>query len=541
MIVRNTEILLELTKGVSDQRSFKRMVDALYNLTAHRLPFTRLNIESFCHEEGSWRRVARRDRDGRPVMAKVEYGELSEPYLRLAKDYSHKPLLIADYWDDPVSKVLPNYTEEGLRSGIHVYLQQSGCVVGVYSVQHTDPGSYSESDGEFLYELGRTLASSMEDLRVYEEFPQGSKTKRGESKIITRRSQILPEDGNDDGIVGASPRMKHLRSIIKKVAKTETTVLLLGETGTGKALAAEAIHRRSIRHEKPFITVNCAGFAPELVASELFGHEAGAFTGASKTHKGRFEVADGGTLFLDEIGDISPETQVRLLRVLESGTFERVGSSKSITTDVRIIAATHRNLEEMVAKGTFRADLRFRLNAFPVIIPPLRERGDDIVELANFFAAHSKSGNATSPPTYSTEAIQAFRRYPWYGNVRELRNVIERAMILSDSGRIDLHQLPLEIAYYESITTITPAYATITNASKPLQVPTHVTSLTSAAAESSTAIIPLEDVVRDHILKALAKCQGKVSGMGGAAELLDIKPKTLESKMRKLRIRRVWK
>lgn len=539
MIVRNTEILLNLSKGITDQHSFKKMIDAIYNITAHRLHFTRMNLIQYRPEAGLWRRIARRDYDGRPIIANKEHGDLFKGVVSVASRYAKQPQLILDYWDDPDAKCFPDFVEDGLRSGIHIYLYSNGKLVGLYSVQHVDPGKYTPDDCQFIFEVGHTISDVMMDMCKYEELSEGDNFSDSKDSII---SSSITEDPENDNIIGSCQPIKHLRGLIRRVALTDTTVLILGETGTGKALAAEAIHTQSQRNHKPFVTVNCAGFASDLVSSELFGHEAGAFTGASKMRKGRFEIANGGTLFLDEIGDISPETQVRLLRVIENGEFERVGGSESLVTDVRILAATHRNLEEMVAQGTFRADLRYRLNAFPLVIPPLRDRGKDIMELATLFANRIARKKKMDTPSFSQEVVNAFMRYPWSGNVRELCNVIDRAMILNDRGQIDIHQIPLEVAYNNGINLIRES----TGSTQQSTLRSHAysqnsTLLYSSSIESDDYIQPLDTAIREHIIKALVQSKGKVSGQGGAADLLQLRPKTLESKMKKLGICREWK
>lgn len=251
-------------------------------------------------------------------------------------------------------------------------------------------------------------------------------------------------------IIGSSGAMQNVFDLINKVAKTNATVLLRGESGVGKELVASAIHQNSPRAGKAFIKVNCSALPDTLIESELFGHEKGAFTGADSLHKGRFEAADGGTIFLDEIGDLPLNTQVKILRILQEREFERLGSSKTIKVDVRVIAATHRNLEEMLPKCEFREDLYYRLNVFPIIIPPLKERPTDIPILANHFIAKSNKRHGTDIKRISTSAIDLLMVYHWPGNIRELENVIERASILSLDGVIRSNNLPPTLQTAES-------------------------------------------------------------------------------------------
>jgi Nif-specific regulatory protein len=244
--------------------------------------------------------------------------------------------------------------------------------------------------------------------------------------------------------------MISLFRMIDKIAKTSATALILGESGVGKELVANAIHFKSMRNGKPFIKFNCAALPESIVESELFGHERGAFTGASAQRRGRFELADGGTIFLDEVGEMSLPTQAKLLRIIQEKEFERVGGSKTVKTDVRIIAATNRNLEEQIRQGSFREDLFYRLNIFPITVPPLRERKTDILLLADYFVEKFNTANHKGIRRISTTAIDMLMRYHWPGNVRELQNCIERAVILSEDNVIHGYHLPPSLQTAES-------------------------------------------------------------------------------------------
>jgi len=304
-------------------------------------------------------------------------------------------------------------------------------------------------------------------------------------------------------IVGVSRPMQKVFHAIEQVAATHASVLITGETGTGKELVARAIHQGSSRAERVLVKVNCAALPAGLIESELFGHERGAFTGAVARKVGRFELADGGTLFLDEIGDLPLDLQAKLLRVLQDGEFERVGGTKPLQADVRILAATNRDLAEEIREGRFRADLYYRINVFPIPVPPLRDRADDIPLLARYLVAKKAAELGKRIHRIPERTIEALRRYPWPGNVRELENVIERAVITS--GGPDLELLRGQL------------------------------SRDSAAADG---VATLDDVQRAHILDTLERTGWQVSGVRGAAELLSVKPTTLESRMKKLGIQR---
>ena len=307
--------------------------------------------------------------------------------------------------------------------------------------------------------------------------------------------------GEHTEIVGQGLAMKEALAQAEKVAPTESTVLLIGETGTGKELLARAIHRMSSRKDRPLVTVNCASLPPTLIESELFGREKGAYTGALTKLIGRFEIADGSTLFLDEIGEFPFELQSKLLRVLETGDFERLGSTKNVHTDVRLIAATNRDLSREVTEGRFRRDLFYRLNVFPIIIPPLRDHPEDIPPMVWVFVKEFQKRMGKEIVSISKKSMEALQSYSWPGNVRELRNVIEHAMIMS-SDKTLVFQAP-----------------------KP--------------TSSETPVVRnLQDMERRHIVSVLAKNGWRVGGKGGAAEVLGLKRSTLYSKMKKLGIQR---
>ncbi len=304
-----------------------------------------------------------------------------------------------------------------------------------------------------------------------------------------------------DEIVGESPALRLALARLAQVAPTNSSVLLQGPTGTGKELFARAVHERSRRHARPLVRVNCAALPPTLVESELFGHEKGAFTGAVAMRQGRFELADGGTIFLDEIGDLAPDVQVKFLRILQEGEFERVGSSRTKKVDVRVIAATHRDLEAEVANGNFRADLYYRLSVYPIHVPSLQERAEDVPQLVWFFI-HRRQRELGRRITKVPQAVMdTLRLYSWPGNIRELENVVERAMIASTGDTLQLDAaLP--------ITMRTPA--------------------------QSGAPDDLDTVQRTHIETILQQCGGRINGTGNAAERLGIHPNTLRFRMKKL-------
>jgi formate hydrogenlyase transcriptional activator len=343
-------------------------------------------------------------------------------------------------------------------------------------------------------------ADEAEDARIYKYLDQLHEENLALKEEIDHA--LMFED-----IVGSSEALRKVLHQVAKLAPSDSTVLILGETGTGKELIARAIHKRSKRADRAFIGVNCAAIPPSLIASELFGHEKGAFTGATQRRMGRFEAANGGTIFLDEIGDLPPETQVVLLRVLQEREIERVGSNKSIPVDVRVLAATHRDLNALVAEGQFRKDLLYRLNVVPIVMPPLRERVADIPVLVEYFIDRfGKMAGKQFRRTIDNKSLRLFKAYDWPGNVRELQNVIERAVILSEGETFSVEETWLK--------------------RKP-QV--------SGIGTLNHVLVGQQ---KEMIETALREAEGVVGGPTGAAARLGIPRETLNSKIRKLGIKR---
>ncbi len=350
-------------------------------------------------------------------------------------------------------------------------------------------------------------------LRNVDERVQAERTIQSLTATTEYLSEQIAEEHGFGDIVARSPAMLEALKAVTQVAATPASVLILGETGTGKELFARAIHERSPRRDRPLVKVNCAAIPASLIESEFFGHERGAFTGATHRREGRFAVADGGTMFLDEVGDLPLELQGKLLRVLQEGEFEPVGGSRTRKVDVRVIAATNSDLEEAVRLGAFRADLYYRLGVFPLRLPTLRERGDDVVVLAEAIAAKlARSLGRTIAPLGPSD-FAALRAYAWPGNVRELRNVLERAIITSADGRLHLDRaLP---------------------AAGPAASPVEAEPRQDGEIMSERALRQLE---RDNMLAALARAGWRVAGDGGAAQLLGVRPSTFKSRMKALAI-----
>jgi PAS domain S-box-containing protein len=369
---------------------------------------------------------------------------------------------------------------------------------------------FRKSDGNYRWFLTRYNPVRDEEGRVLRWYAACTdiEDRRQTEEKLQRENTALRQEINQasmfEEIVGSSEALHKVLGEVRKVARSDSTVLVLGETGTGKELIARAIHKSSVRSARSFIGVNCGAIASSLFSSELFGHEKGAFTGATQRRLGRFEIANGGTIFLDEVGDLPSDIQIALLRVLQERTIERVGGDRSIPVDVRVVAATHRDLEKLVSEGKFREDLYYRLNVVPIVVPALRERGADIPVLVEYFIARFGKRLGKTFRMIERKTLKVLQAYDWPGNVRELQNVIERAVILSESDVFTVEE-----------TWLRP--------SETHRSSTHLSSLLLARE-------------KETIESALAQSRGQVSGPGGAAMMLGVPETTLDSKIKRLGI-----
>lgn len=391
---------------------------------------------------------------------------------------------------------------EAAREGRALWAPEGLCGLRADGAEFPIEATFSpmELDGQLLHTV--ILRDVNERERAYRQLRR-LQTEHEDLQEVMRREQEF------EGLIGSAPEMRRLLSQVHQVAATSSTVLITGETGTGKELIARAIHGASPRAERTLVSVNCAALPSELIESELFGHERGAFTGATVQRKGRFELAHGGTIFLDEVGELSAQAQAKLLRALQEQCFERVGGTHPIRVDVRVVAATNRDLQDMVNRGEFRADLFYRLNVFPVCVPPLRERRVDIEPLARFFLEKFARKLGKDLKGFLPVSLERLRRYNWPGNVRELQNLVERAAILSTGPLVEVMD-PL------------PGHAGGEDPSDD-QPPVSATA---------------EDVMRKHFLRTLDDCDWIIEGPKGAAAILDMKPSTLRYRMKQLDIRK---
>ncbi len=380
-----------------------------------------------------------------------------------------------------------------------------GQELGAVVVNARGPDRYTEEQAELLAQLNRPWAVALSNCLRYRELAKVKELLADDNRFLHSRLRSMA----GEEIIGADFGLREVMELVREVAPLPSPVLLLGETGTGKEIIAGAIHNLSPRRKEPFIKVNCGSLPPSLLDSELFGHEKGSFTGALRQKRGLFERADKGTVFLDEVGELPAEAQVRLLRVLQEKEIQRVGGSGPIRLDLRIIAATHRDLGEMVARGEFRSDLYFRLRVFPVAIPPLRERRADIpVLVQHFIKKKMRELGRAGIPALAPGALDRLSEYQWPGNVRELENAVERALIISRIEALD----------FPDLSDIPPGRAVS------LPLPDH------------EADLGLDGLITGHIRRVLALTKGRVQGRNGAARLLKVNPSTLRNKMKKLGI-----
>ena len=440
---------------------------------------------------------------------------------------SLRPVLIRhlDLEEFPAPQTRHAYND-GLRSGCIIPLVAHDRALGTLDIASRSEGAFTEEDVQLLTHIAKQIAIAVENALAYREI-SALKDKLAQEKLYLEEE--IRSEMNFDQIVGDSPALRQVLDLVQTVAPSDSTVLLLGETGTGKELIARAIHDHSRRENRTFVKLNCAAIPTGLFESELFGHEKGAFTGAIGQKVGRLELADQGTLFLDEVGDVPLEIQPKLLRVLQEREFERLGSTRTKRVDVRLVAATNRDLESMVATREFRSDLYYRLNVFPIRIPPLRERREDIPVLARYFAQNFAQRMQKQIETIPAATMRALTEWDWPGNVRELGNFIERAVILTRGRSLEVPLAELRRGAIDESRQAAP--------------PQDRQDIAQIVRETINALDGKKSVTdqyankhREEIVRALTDCKGRVAGADGAAARLSINRTTLLSRMKKLGI-----
>jgi transcriptional regulator with GAF, ATPase, and Fis domain len=517
MLPEHSEIFRELMLRLTGNLDIGQALQNAFLPMRAVMPVDEIILMRFAHENGTITgmhaiiRATEKGVIGEPDELLLEFTEEQKADFQEQKlDLSSLPSVFID-----TPSRVPNLSRDEALASVGVPLDASTLAVihneglgGLLLISYR-PNAYDENHVRLLESLKEGIFIAITNAVQYLEL------KKSKEHLVDDHRKLLAELQRDNAVVGAARGLRRVMAMVQQVEPNQTPVLLFGETGTGKEVIAQAIHRASDRSAGPMISVNCGAIPESLVDSELFGHEKGAFTGAVAANRGRFERANGGTLFLDEIGELPLSAQVRLLRVLQTKELERVGGNQPVRVNVRLIAATHRNLEEMIAGGQFREDLWFRLNVFPITIPPLRERKDDIPLLAyHFIEAKCREMNfSTRPPLLSTE-MDRLVAYDWPGNVRELQNAIERALILNRGGPLSF---PFLNAGDRASSAPTP---------DPLLV----------RAEAAT-FPTYDDAARAYLSTAVERAGGWISGPGGAAEIAGMNPSTFRSKMKKLGVR----
>ncbi|HXP42279.1 MAG TPA: sigma 54-interacting transcriptional regulator [Candidatus Acidoferrales bacterium] len=443
---------------------------------------------------------------------------------------AHKPILLTEIKPANHSpEVYERLVGEGIRSVWLIPLVSRGCLLGFYGLGRRGEESFSDDDSEFLVRIGSQIAIAVENALAFREISD-LKNKLAQEKLYLE-DEIRSEMDFEE-IVGRSPALRHVLELVETVAQTDSTVLLLGETGTGKELIARAVHDHSRRKSSTFVKLNCAAIPTGLLESELFGHEKGAFTGAIAQKLGRMELADQGTLFLDEVGDIPLEIQPKLLRALQEREFERLGSNHTRKANVRLVAATNRDLENMIASQQFRSDLYYRLNVFPIRIPPLRERKEDIPLLVSYFVQKYSRQMQKDIDTVPGTALKTLSSWHWPGNIRELENFIERAVILTRGKSLEAPLGELKA----------PAASSPPVDRRGSVGRDYVARIVRETIEGLSKVAPNRDREeetenrRSEILRVLRETDGRVGGTEGAAARMSIKRTTLISRMKKLGI-----
>jgi transcriptional regulator with GAF, ATPase, and Fis domain len=514
---KSSEVLLRVWQEVCRHQEITESIEALRALLRDELPIAALTLRRF---EPDHSRI-------RVVAAASESADRNSPGDVQPADDDAAHLARWLRQRKPTHKTAEPHKAEKLAHGLGWLSPADDWIAAPLVGEHGSLGimtAVANAKTQFSTSAFRLMASLTEPLAValdndarLHEIAALREAADAERRSLLRR---LGRDKLAETIVGEDSGLLHVMERVEMVSRSDVPVLILGETGTGKELVARAIHNRGERHNGPFIRVNCGAIPRELIDSQLFGHEKGSFTGASDTRQGWFERADMGTLFLDEIGELPLDAQVRLLRVLQDGFVERVGGAKLIRVNVRVVAATHRDLAGMVREAAFREDLWYRIAVFPILLPPLRERPEDIPAMARHFAERAAVRFGLTPVMPTEPDTRMLQSYDWPGNIRELGTVIDRAAILGNGRR-------LELAAALGLAAPPPSQATIP-----------MSGSRSDAANSSrpSSVATLDAAMRAHIEAALRATQGRVEGAYGAAKLLAINPHTLRARMRKLKI-----
>lgn len=507
MKIEERDFFREATLRICGSLDIESAMQRCLQYISEFIPATRLCFHIYDREIGVIETVAMATVDnGRSMSLRTPLSQRGRDQVEEQRSLRIK--LVERIGDDAVAGPVVRQLGAQDHAGLLLDLALEGKFVGTVSILSESEIKFNQHHVRLLSQLNEPFAIALENYLRYREL-------QALRDMLADDNQYLQDElRNISGgeVIGAELGLKPVMEMVRQVANMNSPVLLLGETGVGKEVIANAIHSQSNRRVGPFIRVNCGALPEALIDSELFGHEKGSFTGAISRKRGRFERADGGTIFLDEVGELPQEAQVRLLRVLQEREIERVGGSETIRVDIRIIAATHRDLEKMLSIGKFREDLYYRLRVFPIPIPPLRQRKEDIPALLqHFIQKKAREMKLTTTPGIEPGALDRLMRHSWPGNARELENAVERELIVERAGLLSFREI------------------------KPGPLPNSPTfsDMTRSLADEPMA---LDDVMTRHIRKIVRQCNGRIEGPHGAAKLLAIHPSTLRKRMRKLGI-----
>lgn len=519
-----SQILLDVWQQACRHIEIGEYVETIAQMLEQELPLAQLIVRRFDFEHASISTVAAAPQEGGQPLSEHRR-TYTRPEMTKLKAWLRRGEIVQLHQKatSPIALVTPEYLAGDV---IAIPLAGDHPSSGVLLLAASNAQKFSAKQMQVAEAIQEPFSVALENDRRLHEMAALREAAEAERGALLRR---LGRQNLDDKVVGEETGLRLVMERVALVTDSDVPVLILGETGTGKEVVARSLHVRGDRHDGPFIRVNCGAIPSELIDSQLFGHEKGSFTGADQSRQGWFERADGGTLFLDEIGELPLEAQVRFLRVLQDGFVERVGGNTPIHVNVRVVAATHRDLANMVREGKFREDLWYRLAVFPLLLPPLRERVDDIEELANHFADRAALRFGLAPALPDQESLELLRAYDWPGNIRELAAVIDRAAILGDGQRLEVAKalgwsgdrtLQVSAAPNPSPASLAPAW------SPPASRSPHKTS----------EIPSLDEVMKQHIESVLRFTEGQIEGRRGAAAILKINPHTLRARMRKLQL-----
>jgi formate hydrogenlyase transcriptional activator len=519
------QLLLNLTNRITSSLKLRDLLRATAASVREVMHCDVVAVSLLRPASGTSRLYALDFPQGKGFIREDRVQKLSTPSKRVLETL--QPAIVDRF--DPADfspEIYDQVVAEGLKSSCLIPLVTRGRALGLLTIARTTEPSFTPDDVEFLTQAAGQIAIAIENALAYHEISE-LKDKLAQEKLYLEEE--IRSEMNFENIVGNSPALKHVLELVETVAPSDSTVLLLGETGTGKELIARAIHERSRRKDRTFVKLNCAAIPTGLLESELFGHEKGAFTGAITQKIGRMDLADQGTLFLDEVGDIPIEIQPKLLRALQEREFERLGSTHTRTVNIRLIAATNRDLEKMIAAREFRADLYYRLHVFPIRIPPLRERKEDIPQLVSYFVQKFARQMQKKIEVISPAVMKGLTAWEWPGNIRELENFIERAVIVTRGKSLEA-----PLGELRKLDTEEPATAARTSAQE--EISRIVKETLNALNGNKTGANERARKQREELVRMLTETRGRVGGADGAAARMGINRTTLYARLRKFGI-----